>query len=102
MNNLSVNTTKAIIAILGLISIVILMVSHTIEANAGIPIITALIFYAIGNGVGAVMKGDVQNLISTKTDPVIEVEAPVDVHVKAHVDPDREAFEAWKAKHKPV
>lgn len=96
--NLSVNNTKAVIAILGLCSIVFLMAISTITAAAGMPIVTALIFYAVGNGVGAAMKGDTQNLISKKSDQVIEIEAPANVHVVApEMDADRAEFEKWKA-----
>lgn len=47
-----VNPTKAFILLIALICITILLAIDRISTDAGLPIITAIVFYAIGNGVG--------------------------------------------------
>ncbi len=47
------NPSKAFILLIGLISIVVLMVTEKITSDQGLPIISAVIFYGIGNGVAA-------------------------------------------------
>ena len=46
------NPTKAFILLVALICVTILLAIDRISTEAGLPIITAIVFYAIGNGVG--------------------------------------------------
>ena len=47
------NPTKAFILLVALICVTILLAVGKVSTDAGLPIITAVVFYAIGNGVGA-------------------------------------------------
>lgn len=47
------NPSKAFILLVGLISVVILMAVDKVSTDAGLPLISAVIFYGIGNGVQA-------------------------------------------------
>lgn len=51
------NPSKAFIALVGLICITVLMATHAIASDAGLPILTTIIGYAVGNGIAA-KKGD--------------------------------------------
>jgi hypothetical protein len=51
------NPSKALIALVGLICITILMATEAIASDAGLPILTTIIGYAVGNGIAA-RKGD--------------------------------------------
>ena len=46
------NPTKAFILLVALICITGLLALEKITTEAGLPIVTAIVFYAIGNGVG--------------------------------------------------
>ena len=46
------NPTKAFILLVALICITGLLAIGRLSTEAGLPIITAIVFYAIGNGVG--------------------------------------------------
>lgn len=47
------NPTKAFILLVALICITILLAVGRVSTEAGLPIITAIVFYGIGNGVAA-------------------------------------------------
>ena len=47
------NHPKALILLVALICITVLLALGKITTEAGLPIITAIVFYGIGNGVGA-------------------------------------------------
>jgi hypothetical protein len=47
------NPSKALILLVALIAITVLMAIGKITQDAGLPIVTAIVFYGIGNGVGA-------------------------------------------------
>ena len=47
------NPSKALILLVALIAITILVAIGKITQDAGLPILTAIVFYGIGNGVGA-------------------------------------------------
>lgn len=51
------NPSKAFILLVALICITILLAIGKITPEAGLPIITAIVFYGLGNGVGA-KRGD--------------------------------------------
>ena len=46
------NPTKAFILLVALICVTVLLALGKVSTEAGLPIITAIVFYAIGNGVG--------------------------------------------------
>lgn len=47
------NPPKALILLVALLSLVLLMAIGKVETEAGMPILTAIVFYGIGNGVAA-------------------------------------------------
>lgn len=47
-----VNPTKAFILLVALCCVTLLLAVRSVSTDAGLPIITAIVFYAIGNGVG--------------------------------------------------
>ncbi|MGL4185932.1 MAG: hypothetical protein ACRCR4_09155 [Thiotrichaceae bacterium] len=47
------NPPKALILLLALICITVLLAVNSIDEAAGLPIISAIVFYGIGNGVAA-------------------------------------------------
>ena len=60
------NPSKALIALVGLICITILMVSDSISQDAGIGLVSAIIGYAIGNGIAAKQGQPVEPIIGKK------------------------------------
>ncbi len=60
------NPSKALIALVALICITVLIAVRAIDANMGMPIITMIVGYAVGNGIAA-KKGDpVEPIIGPK------------------------------------
>lgn len=51
------NPSKAMILLVGIICITVLMALGRIDSEAGLPVLTALSGYGIGNGIGA-RRGD--------------------------------------------
>jgi len=47
------NPSKAFILLVGLISVVVLMALGKVSTEAGMPVVSAVVFYGIGNGVAA-------------------------------------------------
>lgn len=47
------NPTKAFILLVALVCVTILLAIGRVSTEAGLPIITAIVFYGIGNGVAA-------------------------------------------------
>ena len=47
------NPSKAFILLVGLLSVVLLIALDKVSTDAGLPLISAVIFYGIGNGVAA-------------------------------------------------
>lgn len=47
------NPPKALILLVALLCITILLATNSIDQNAGLPMISAIVFYGIGNGVAA-------------------------------------------------
>jgi hypothetical protein len=60
------NPSKALIALVGLICITILMVTDSISQDAGIGLVSAIIGYAIGNGIAAKQGQPVEPIIGKK------------------------------------
>ena len=60
------NPSKALIALVGLVCITVLMVSDSISQDAGIGLVSAIIGYAIGNGIAAKTGQPVEPIIGKK------------------------------------
>jgi len=62
------NPPKAFILLAALISITLLMAIGKITTEAGLPLLTAIVFYGIGNGVAAKTGQDSTPVIGRKDD----------------------------------
>jgi len=60
------NPSKALIALVALLSMVLLMALDRITQDAGMNIVVAIVFYSIGNGVGAKTNTPVEPIIGPK------------------------------------
>jgi len=63
---MSVNPSKAAIALVGLICMTILIALGSIPSEQGIPIITMVIGYSVGNGMAALTNKVVEPIIRKK------------------------------------
>lgn len=63
------NPSKAFIALVSLICLTILIAVEAITSDAGLPVITAIVGYAIGNGIAAKQGQPVQPIIGAKPKP---------------------------------
>ena len=62
------NPPKALIALVGLVCLTVLMAVNAIDSDTGVPILTTIIGYSVGNGIAA-RKGD-------PVDPIIGPKKP--------------------------
>ena len=62
------NAPKFILLVLALICITVLLAVNSIDQEAGLPIISAIVFYGIGNGVAAKGKVDSPKIFGPKHD----------------------------------
>lgn len=60
------NPSKALIALVGLICITVLMAIGKLDMNNGMPVLTLIIGYAVGNGIAARQGEPVQPIIGRK------------------------------------
>jgi hypothetical protein len=60
------NPSKALIALVGLICMTVLIAVGAIEQDQGLPIITMIIGYAVGNGIQALSNKQVEPIIKKK------------------------------------
>lgn len=60
------NPSKAMIALCGLFCITLLMIFERVETSQGMPAITLIIGYAVGNGIAAKQGDDVQPIIGKR------------------------------------
>ena len=60
------NPPKALILLVALLSLVLLMAIGKVDTEAGMPILTAIVFYGIGNGVGAKQGQQSPKIFETK------------------------------------
>ena len=60
------NPSKALIALVALISMVVLMAIEAVENDQAMNVIVAIVFYSIGNGVGAKTNTPVEPIIGRK------------------------------------
>lgn len=63
---MSFNPSKALIALVGLICITVLLSVGKLETSEGVPILTMIIGYSIGNGMAALTNKEVQPIIRKK------------------------------------
>jgi hypothetical protein len=62
------NPSKALIALVGLICITVLMAIGKLDMENGMPVLTLIIGYAVGNGIAARQGEPVQPIIGRKYD----------------------------------
>jgi hypothetical protein len=62
------NPPKALILLVALICITVLLAFNRITTEAGLPLISAIVFYGIGNGVAAKNGTPSQPIIGSKND----------------------------------
>jgi hypothetical protein len=60
------NPSKALIALVGLICMTVLIAVGSIDQDQGLPIITMVIGYSVGNGMAAIMNKEVEPIIRKK------------------------------------
>ena len=60
------NPPKALIALVGLLCITVLMALESIEQSSGMPVLTLIIGYAVGNGIAARQGSPVEPIIGNK------------------------------------
>ena len=63
---MSVNPSKALIALVGLICMTILIAVGAINSDQGLPIITMIVGYSVGNGMAALTNKSVEPIIRKK------------------------------------
>jgi hypothetical protein len=62
------NPSKALIALVALICITVLIAVSSIDSDQGLPIITMIVGYAVGNGIAARNGESVEPIIGRKAD----------------------------------
>jgi hypothetical protein len=63
------NPPKALILLVALLSLVLLMAIDKVDTNSGMPILTAIVFYGIGNGVAAKTNQQSPKIFESKQPP---------------------------------
>lgn len=63
------NPPKALILLVALLSLVLLMAIGKVDNSQGMPILTAIVFYGIGNGVAAKTNQQSPKIFETKQPP---------------------------------
>ena len=63
---MSVNPSKALIALVALVCMTVLIAVGSIDQNQGLPIITMIVGYSVGNGMAALTNKEVQPIIRKK------------------------------------
>jgi hypothetical protein len=70
----SINWSKLVTAITALLCVTILMITERIDDAAGIPVITLVLGYMLGNGVAAATNTNVQPIFARKPAPGTHLE----------------------------
>ena len=60
------NPSKALIALVGLVCMTVLIAVGSIEQDQGLPIITMIVGYSVGNGMAALTNKPVEPIIKKK------------------------------------
>ena len=63
---MSVNPSKALIALVALICMTVLLAINAIETDQGLPVITLITGYSVGNGMAALTNKPVDPIIKKK------------------------------------
>jgi hypothetical protein len=63
---MSINPSKALIALVSLICMTVLIAVGSIDQNQGLPIITMIVGYSVGNGMAALTNKPVEPIIRKK------------------------------------
>jgi len=63
---MSVNPSKALIALVALICMTVLLAVNSISTDQGLPIITMIVGYSVGNGMAALTGKSVDPIIKKK------------------------------------
>lgn len=63
---MKLNPYKALIAFAALVCVTVLMAMETITSDSGMPIITLIVGYAIGNGITAAQGKDSEPIVKSK------------------------------------
>jgi len=63
---MSINPPKALIALVALICMTVLLAVDAIETDQGLPIITMIVGYSVGNGMAALTNKPVDPIIKKK------------------------------------
>lgn len=66
---MSINPSKALIALVALICMTVLIAVGAINQNEGLPIITMIVGYSVGNGINALRETENTGIINKKKDP---------------------------------
>ena len=66
---MSINPSKALIALVALICMTVLIAVGSIDQNQGLPIITMIVGYSVGNGINALRGTENSGIINKKKDP---------------------------------
>lgn len=61
------NPSKAFIALASLFCLTVLMIHGSVRADQGLPVLTAIVGYGIGNGIAAKTGQSVDPIIGPKT-----------------------------------
>jgi hypothetical protein len=64
--DMSLNPSKALIALVGLICMTVLIAVGSIDQDQGLPIITMIVGYSVGNGMAALSNKQVDPIIKKK------------------------------------
>jgi hypothetical protein len=63
---MSINPSKALIALVALVCMTVLIAVGSIDQNQGLPIITMIVGYSVGNGMAALTNKVVEPIIRKK------------------------------------
>ena len=70
----AINWSKLVTAVTALCSVTLLMITEKIDDAAGIPVITLVLGYMLGNGVAAASSSTVQPIFARKPAPGTHLE----------------------------
>lgn len=63
---MSLNPSKALIALVGLVCMTVLIAVGSIDQDQGLPIITMIVGYSVGNGMAALTNKPVEPILKKK------------------------------------
>jgi uncharacterized protein YebE (UPF0316 family) len=63
---MTINPSKALIALVSLICMTVLLVTDSISTDQGLPIITMIVGYSVGNGMAALTGKPVDPIVKRK------------------------------------